>query len=132
MVKRLTLTRRDPGSIPDAVTLEYEFYCLVSNVFASLTNGPGFDPQQECLFMKEIGKILSTFGHRDGRLSRSSRGMTYMLYILHTVRTAYRVQSAGVIYCILYVQHTACSRLATCTAWLAAADRLHVVKNISL
>ena len=47
VVERRPLDRRDPGSIPDEFILRYEFYCLVSNVFASLTNGPGFDPHPD-------------------------------------------------------------------------------------
>jgi hypothetical protein len=47
VVERRPLNRRDPGSIPDEFILRYEFYCLVSNVFASLTNGPGFDPHPD-------------------------------------------------------------------------------------
>ena len=52
-------------------------------MFASLTNGPGFDPRQECLLTKEIGRILSqsTFGSPDENLSTASRGIMCMLYM---------------------------------------------------
>ncbi len=71
------------GSHPVEGFLRREFHCLAVKVSADPSTGPGFDPRQEYLLMKEIGKILSqsTFGSPDKTLATSSRGMMCMLYM---------------------------------------------------
>ncbi len=59
MVERLPLNRRDPGSIPADYTLGYEFYGLVSNVFALITRSSGFDSHPKVLGMSVYNLTLS-------------------------------------------------------------------------
>ena len=79
------------GSIPTAIILRYEFYCLVVKVSAFTSTGSGFDPRLECLYTEDTERIIdqSTFGRLDKDLSTSSRGISSLLYMYRMITYKY-------------------------------------------